>query len=286
MNPLKTRRLLAQPLDGEIRPSRRILAIEPKEWPWVLLIQIPQKTLQTHEFLGKGRGWTLLVALYLSTALLALSLAYTRLLRRIRYEEVQGHSAELELLARTDSLTGLPNRRSLEELASYELARWQRHRIPLAILMLDLDHFKSVNDQYGHLVGDAVLVAFSRICQTELRNTDTLARWGGEEILALLPNTDRCQAETLAERLRQAVSAMSIPMLENADQEESLSRSVSTLHITTSIGIAICHGDSGSFDALLREADAALYAAKEAGRNCIRHAATGMQAPLNAAPSE
>ncbi|MEA5422367.1 diguanylate cyclase [Synechococcus sp. CCY9202] len=232
VNPLNTEQVLVQSGKGVIRPSRRILAMEPQAWPWVLLIQIPTKSLQAREFLGQSGSGTLLVVLYLSTALLALSLAYARLLGKIGHEEEQRHSAELELLARTDSLTGLPNRRSLEELASYELARWQRHRIPLAILMLDLDHFKSVNDQYGHAVGDAVLVAFSRSCQAELRNTDTLARWGGEEFLALLPNTDRCQAETLAERLRQAVAAISI----------------ATLRITTSIGIATCHDDSGNFD--------------------------------------
>ncbi|WP_322757645.1 diguanylate cyclase [Synechococcus sp. CBW1107] len=278
VNPLNTRRVPGQQLeDGTTRPSRQILAMEAKDWPWVLLIQIPNKTLQTHEYLGTSKGWTLLVALYLSAALVALSLAYARLLRRLSQEDLLRHSAELELLARTDSLTGLPNRRSLEELVNYELARWQRHQIPLAVLMLDLDHFKTVNDQNGHAVGDAVLVAFSRTCQAELRNTDTLARWGGEEFLALLPNTDHCQAETLAERLRQAVAALSIPVLETADPAEAPSRSAATLRITTSIGIASCHDDSGNFDTLLREADEALYAAKEAGRNCIRYVQTGLQ---------
>ncbi len=163
---------------------------------------------------------------------------------------------DMKLLATVDPLTGAYNRRQGDALIAAEFSRHARSGITFAVLMLDVDHFKSVNDRFGHEAGDAVLCALVRECQATLRRIDAVARWGGEEFLLLLPGTDANQALIIAERLRAAIEAGSIP-----------NRTGAPIGVTVSIGVAAL-GDETPAD-LIRRADAALYAAKTAGRNRV-----------------
>jgi diguanylate cyclase (GGDEF)-like protein/PAS domain S-box-containing protein len=172
---------------------------------------------------------------------------------------------ELERRAHTDSLTGLANRGRFFELAEVEQARSLRYGNPYAVLLLDIDHFKGINDQHGHKSGDAVLQALAEIMQNTLREVDIIGRIGGEEFAILLPETDMDTAPEVAERLRKAVS--------NA---EILSCDQIPLRITVSIGIAVpVDNESNRIDNILRQADTALYEAKNSGRNrvCVAIAA-------------
>ena len=156
--------------------------------------------------------------------------------------------------ATTDPLTGLNNRRRFLELCREELKRVRRNRTPLVLLMVDIDHFKRINDTYGHDAGDAVLKEFAgRVC-AELRETDSIGRIGGEEFSVLLPETDMQSAKTVAERIRAAVSKKPV--------------TGRTLHITVSIGGADFENTHrNTVESILKSADEALYKAKQSGRN-------------------
>ena len=169
--------------------------------------------------------------------------------------ERQQAQAQLLELATTDSLTGLRNRRYFMHRAGEEFERARRYRLPLALLMLDADHFKAINDRYGHPIGDQVLQALARRGQELLRDVDLFARIGGEEFAILLPQTDLDAARVVAERLRQQIANMPIA----TDQ--------GPLSLTISLGLTGCDDAVVDFDALLRRADAALYRAKQNGRN-------------------
>lgn len=162
-------------------------------------------------------------------------------------------------LAMIDSLTGIYNRRAFMGRAEQEYAIAQRNRLPLALLMLDIDHFKLINDEYGHPTGDAVLVEVARILGSRLRKQDTLGRFGGEEFCILLPATDIGGAMILAEKIRAAVAGT---VLLTRPREIS---------VTISIGVTVCQSDCAnctqSFQKLIDDADAALYHAKRDGRN-------------------
>lgn len=181
-------------------------------------------------------------------------LASFNILFRQRHELQQ----ELERQARTDSLTGLPNRRHFLDFATQELARTARYGGRLSVLMLDVDHFKKVNDTYGHKVGDLALQRLADICRDALREIDITARLGGEEFAVLLPETDSTHALEAAERLRTTIAAARIPL------EQGL-----PLHFTVSIGVATLDGAATNIDTLLNRADKALYEAKRAGRNRV-----------------
>ena len=169
----------------------------------------------------------------------------------------------LDRLAMTDPLTGVSNRRRFMQTAQREIDLAHRHHLPLALLMLDIDRFKTINDSHGHAIGDQVLVEVGRRCRRVLRTTDLLARWGGEEFVILLPNTPSDHAHQLAERLRQAV-AMSHQLL--VQQQP--------VWITVSIGAAgIAPGEAATLDALLQTADEAMYHAKNSGRDQVFSAA-------------
>ena len=168
-------------------------------------------------------------------------------------------NTRLRALATTDPLTGLPNHRAFVTTFDQELKRTQRYYRSCALLFLDLDHFKALNDGYGHPAGDAVLQEFSTLVGTLLRGMDTLGRWGGEEFVALLPETDIEGALAAAERIRTAVAA----------QIFSIGGGV---RLTCSIGIAAYPFDSEERDGLIRAADQAMYAAKKLGRNQVRTA--------------
>jgi len=168
---------------------------------------------------------------------------------------------ELEHRAYSDYLTGLANRRSFIEQAELELARHNRYGDDLSMIMFDIDHFKWINDDYGHSVGDLVLQKIADICRATLREIDIIGRIGGEEFAILLPQTDALEAKHVAERLRIAFSQGEIPL------SEGLLPS-----FTASFGVSPAD-DIASIDKLLNQADDALYEAKESGRNrvCMAH---------------
>lgn len=159
--------------------------------------------------------------------------------------------------AYTDPLTGLYNRSTLQAIFDREAVLAKRRGGTFSVLMLDLDHFKQVNDTYGHAAGDDVLVAFSRCLTRTLRGSDAIFRTGGEEFVVILSDTDRYAATSLAERLRQVIESTQI---------ETTSQHIS---VTTSIGVAEYDQDVDA-EAILKRADEALYLAKKAGRNLVK----------------
>jgi diguanylate cyclase (GGDEF)-like protein len=168
------------------------------------------------------------------------------------------HNAELlERLATVDGLTGLYNRRHFMVQAEAEWSRFQRYQRPLSMLMLDIDHFKSVNDRYGHAVGDEVIAAVANACRGGKRNSDIAGRLGGEEFAILLPETEAGQAQVVAERIRESVAA------------RVLNFHKIRFNVTVSIGIAPAALGMSGVDVLLRAADEALYRAKHEGRNRV-----------------
>lgn len=181
---------------------------------------------------------------------------------RALFANMRNHEKELVRLATTDALTQTHNRRHALELARREITRQRRTGRPLALLVMDLDHFKTVNDTHGHAIGDAVLVGVSAVCKEALRAMDIFGRLGGEEFVVVLPETDEAQAVVSSERLRARIAALETPA------------PGASVHITVSIGIAISTGKVEDVDAtltrLLHQADAALYAAKARGRDrCV-----------------
>ncbi|MCU0309257.1 MAG: GGDEF domain-containing protein, partial [Thermoleophilia bacterium] len=168
-------------------------------------------------------------------------------------------NARLREVARTDALTGLPNRRAFEEHLAVEVPRALRGGTPLALLMVDLDHFKLVNDRHGHEAGDRALRRLANLLRSGVRAGDVPARIGGEEFCLLVAEGDEGGATALAERLRRAVADAFRP---------------DPTPLTASFGVARCPADAVSARDLLRAADDALYAAKEAGRNRVVEAGT------------
>jgi diguanylate cyclase (GGDEF)-like protein len=164
---------------------------------------------------------------------------------------------EVQRLATTDSLTGIHTRRHFFSLAEQEFKRSLRYGKALSAIMLDVDHFKHVNDNFGHAVGDAVLIHIAACCVENIRQADILGRYGGEEFAIILPETDLQAACEVAERLRQNVARSPIEI-----NRESVS-------VTVSLGVATLVGETRDTLSLLSEADDALYAAKSQGRNRV-----------------
>jgi two-component system chemotaxis family response regulator WspR len=182
------------------------------------------------------------------------------LVARVRYHSRAYRAlAALRDQATRDGLTGVWNRKMIFDTLAQELERAGREGAPLAIVMADLDKFKSINDSFGHPAGDAILQQASRRLSAGLRAYDRVGRYGGEEFLIVLPNCGREQAGKLSERLRQSVA--DTPM--NAGGKE--------LHVTCSLGVAFADTPNGiGVAALVQAADEALYRAKQAGRNCVQ----------------
>ena len=200
----------------------------------------------------------LIAALLLQMTLVAL--VVTRLVDR------------LERLSRHDALTGLLNRRAIDEILSQEEQRARRLSGPLSVLMIDIDHFKRINDSQGHGVGDRALQHLAAVMRTQLREIDHLSRWGGEEFLAVLPATSAAEALVMAERLADRVR--SLPLV-NDDIR---------LGLTVSIGVAEWLGPDDTVLQLLGRADAVLYQAKRNGRDQVRAAdPAGLDTPARAA---
>ncbi len=165
---------------------------------------------------------------------------------------------ELRLMASTDPLTGLLNRRRFLERAEADFQRSQRYRHELAVVMLDIDHFKAINDSHGHFAGDQALIGMSRACEKLLRNTDILGRWGGEEFVILMPETPLAGAAILAERLREELAQLAV------------ATTAGPLHFTVSAGVAARGEPDAGITDIMHRADSALYAAKQRGRNRIQ----------------
>jgi two-component system cell cycle response regulator len=190
-------------------------------------------------------------------------------LRKLR-AELQEKNAILEKLSTTDSLTGLRNRRWVADVLTLEVLRATRYGTPLSIVMADLDHFKRINDEHGHLAGDAVLVHVAQILGKLLRTTDVAGRYGGEELIVLLPQTEIDGAASLAERIRAGVESSPCESGEGT-----------RLPVTVSIGVAQLERGQDA-RRLVARADAALYEAKGAGRNrveCAAPDASGVDSP-------
>src|SRR6201995_496637 len=185
-------------------------------------------------------------------------------LRKKRYQDRLRHNVQLSLeMAITDQLTGLHNRRYMARHLGNLVAQSTRSGKPLSFLILDIDYFKSVNDQHGHDIGDEVLKEFANRISANVRGIDLACRYGGEEFVVVMPDTDMGLAYSIAERLRKSVETTPIV----------ISRAPGKLNITISIGIAATQGPADSAEALLHRADQALYSAKRNGRNRVVTAA-------------
>lgn len=230
-----------------------------KPWKPAELEQVLDSAAEHHRLLRENRS--LIEALQRANADLERRVADRTAELHGKATELDARNRELEAanrsiaeLARTDALTGVPNRRYMEEALDREVARSDRQGIPLSLVFVDLDHFKQVNDSFGHDTGDAVLVASARILRSRLRPYDVLARWGGEEFVVLLPGASGEHARAVAERLRDGLESLIVPPCPSP--------------VTGSFGVARQRqGEAAS--ALLRRADEAAYRAKQGGRNRV-----------------
>lgn len=177
-----------------------------------------------------------------------------------RTSELQEQARTLEQMAVTDPLTQAYNRRHFYRLAEIEMKRAQASATPLSVIVMDADHFKRVNDTYGHQAGDQALIKLTEICQSAIRQTDVFARYGGEEFVLLMPDTDAQAAKSIAERIRANIEKTEIKV------EGKIVR------FTVSMGISTFHPPyEFTFDSLLTQADRALYKSKRTGRNRSTH---------------
>ena len=209
-------------------------------WPWL------QSPLDTRQFVLTFVSVTLSI-------LTSFVLGYIVVMRLV---------ARLEHLSQHDGLTGLLNRRAIEALLDREAQRLERFNQPFSILLIDIDHFKRVNDRLGHPAGDQVLIEVARRLQVEAREVDHVARYGGEEFCVLLPHTEHEGALQAAERLREGVC------------ERPITWGNATVPVTISMGLVCANDPRESLQSLLRRADAALYQAKDGGRNMVVSAPT------------
>ncbi len=196
-------------------------------------------------------------------ALLTSRLLYYSAIEQSRTEKerlewlVKERTKEIELLSQTDSLTGLWNRRHLEETLEIEFKRAKRYEKELSIMIIDLDHFKNINDTYGHMAGDEVLRQISSRIKNSQRETDFVGRYGGEEIVVILPETDLQTSINIADDIRKIV------------EQEPVEFENQTIKVTTSIGVSNLRNEHKSYASIFAEADEALYSAKELGRNRV-----------------
>ena len=190
------------------------------------------------------------------------ALRFAHLTRRLRHEialrrqaesELLNSNQQLEVMANTDLLTGQLTRRKFEEVIDKEIKRAERYGFPLSLVFLDIDHFKQINDEHGHEVGDRVLSAMAARIKAQLRESDSLCRWGGEEFIVLMPHIDLDLVCTLAEKLRAMLAAT--PLIEN-------------IHVTASFGVAQWQPGQ-DLGTLMQRADKMLYRAKQLGRNRV-----------------
>lgn len=165
---------------------------------------------------------------------------------------------KIQEMAHVDELTGLLNRRALNEIGDYEIRRSIRLQRPIAVVMVDLDNFKSINDTYNHIVGDKALKEVGRVFRKNIRNIDILGRYGGDECIIIMPETNLENAVQTIKRVQKKL------------QEFKFKIGSKKLQITASYGISVYTENPPSLETMIKEADAAMYMAKDAGRNCIR----------------
>jgi diguanylate cyclase (GGDEF)-like protein/hemerythrin-like metal-binding protein len=208
---------------------------------------------------GSNRLLGILITLLVSAVVLA---AFVILQRQLgtesrlteKHQKAEGKAREMARKAETDALTGIPNRQAFNQVMARELARARRFLQPLSVVIVDIDHFKRVNDQYGHPVGDQVLKAMATLLATRVRESDFVARWGGEEFAVIASMTDAAGAARLAEKLRALLEVT------NLGPAGSLTASFGVAELTA----------ADTAESLLQRADGALYEAKEGGRNRVR----------------
>lgn len=186
-------------------------------------------------------------------------------MNRTLESQVAERTSELQRVASTDMLTGLHNRRKLDEVLHYEVERVHRYGGGLAVILLDIDHFKHTNDSHGHPVGDRVLAGMAAILHGGARSIDSVGRWGGEEFMVICPQTELKGATALAEQLRLRIGATAFPVAGNK---------------TCSFGVAAL-AENETLLSLVARADAALYRAKQGGRNRVEHDGSGYTAQTN-----
>jgi len=172
-------------------------------------------------------------------------------------DKIKEYAARMELLATTDSLTGIFNRRHFLSRADQEFIRSRRYHRPLSVILIDVDHFKNVNDRYGHAMGDEALKALTTKCREIMRENDLFGRFGGEEFAVVLPENDGPAAMKAAERIRRQIEKFNIEF----DEKQ--------IHITVSIGVTTLKPVDTGVESMINRADKALYRAKAAGRNCV-----------------
>jgi diguanylate cyclase (GGDEF)-like protein len=235
--------------------------------PWRILMSLPEAQL-FKSVGGPGKWLTWLAVLGLGTAGFAVILLFDKLHGGRR--QMRQLNAELERIAHTDELTGLRNRRAIEKTLEHTLSAARRHEQSFAVLMIDVDHFKRINDTLGHHGGDQVLIGVAGALSDSLRTEDVIGRWGGEEFLVVLPFTGEQGAARSAERLRKAVARR---------RNETPG---SGPDVTVTVGLAQWSGES--CDDLIARADAALYAGKAAGRNVV-HTAPSLEHVRDSEPS-
>ena len=241
-------------LDGEKLLSVNKEAGEDRAVPFLVLTAVGDAARRAR-LLQKGASDVIIKPFHTADLMARLEL-HLKLLQTQR-ELIEKNDA-LRRLSRTDPLTSLPNRRHMDEVLEREFARARRYGTPFAVAIADVDHFKKVNDEHGHLLGDEVLVRVAEQTAEIVRETDCGGRFGGEEFLAILGNNDRSGAEIFAERWRERVSGICV----QADKGRSI-------RPTISIGIAEWEPGISSGEALLARADASLYRAKRLGRDRV-----------------
>jgi polar amino acid transport system substrate-binding protein len=236
-----------------------------------LIRALPQKEIDTvyqkwvvlkfeHKF-NYSILWKIAAA---AVPVLVLIIAWNRKLMNLnrkiasQHQELMKKSEKLELLSITDQLTGLFNRRHINNTLATEIERIDRYNRPLSIIILDIDHFKKVNDTYGHQIGDTVLCRFAETISENIRKSDIAGRWGGEEFLIICPENDLEGVSIMAEHLRKVIEKTDFPVKWKQ---------------TASFGVA-CYQPPETKDSFINRADRALYMAKENGRNRVEHART------------
>ena len=165
---------------------------------------------------------------------------------------------KVQQMARIDEVTSLLNRRAFCEMGEYEINRANRLLHPISLAMVDLDDFKQVNDQFSHLTGDEVLRAVARLCRDNLRNIDIIGRYGGDEMVILMPETNKESAFMAMDRLRNEIEGTSFKVRENE------------FHITASFGVASHQRNAPTISEIMDQADSSLHTAKKDGKNCVR----------------
>lgn len=251
-----------------VSPIRKLMALLPRErlrlaW-YVLTVLISIFIIGYMTYLYVFWGTHLQLANLIVPAVFFLGACFVLLVNYLSLKtafDVQRMSL-LEHESITDPLMEIYNRRYLDRCLPLEIARADRYGIPLSLLLIDIDYFKSINDSYGHQVGDVVLVELAQLIVSSVRTTDVVIRYGGEEIMVMAPSTTQGTAKDLAERLRNTIEGESLYVPVGLHPE------LNTLKTTVSIGVASFQNGYDSHS-LIQSADEALYRAKKKGRNCV-----------------